>query len=884
MSIKSRIKKFWGNTTRDKRLTPKPELDLYFGIAPGIQYPEISPSLPLIKYVHDNSPSIKIATMRLRESIFRRGFEWEPNYIVKCRNCEKEYDYEINTCDNCGDTVSKPDESEVTIGTNFFKNCSIKSDYDGKTILAILKQIEDDINLYDDAYLIGIKEYWQDEDGNIVYESLHEIVRGDPIMMRIVANEYAEMGGKWCTCLRHRDQILEIPMDQKAHNLNCPMCGRYMYDIHYVNARGEAPEAYYIGNEVIHISKYAPSQLYGFSPIVTLWQYTLTLTNMAEYIYRSYTEQHLPKGVLAIKTSNPDSAFEFWRDVDDKLRKDPHYIPKMFIEGEGQGSGSGMEFVKFMDTLEEMQYTPIRDEIRRTIAAMYGVTNIFMGDMGGVGGLNAESEQIQITNMSAESAMVIYNDTIIPKLMKWLNIQDWQYKLNSPFEEDNSIKLNEDIMKSQIAQSMLMMGFDVELDTTSKGLEFKYSGKAQKPEMGGFDNEMMMGLDKELPHCPQGYHRVDGVCKPTPLVEQLPGGLHEQVHAKYPSRFEADKPLHEQVGTKFPSRPKKPKKKQEKGKKVYIKDPSKAPKGVKVERGSRGGYYYEKIPIETRPKVDDKDKYLWSKDKNINFIRNIIPEDIKSYGAFNEDELIDEISIDSAMNKSLKRISPYIKDINIYRLPKFERGTNGFTLTKKQHLKDIFIPRYSKSIFEELNDDPKGVKKLADKFASTYPRSKSMNGWRSKVQDANVVDSIEKTILHERAHLTVFNLLYDMNNDEKDIEYQTYPDTFLDMFKEYLDIDEVASQIYGYTNNLDPDLKNKQRMSRMLGEYIAEDMRLMYLNTRQSKIFPHAYLYQNDLLTIDQDIERNTKMKRQAILLNILRRNGVNTKHLLEGE
>lgn len=563
MSIKSRLKKFWGNKERDIRLTPKPELDLYFGIAPGIQYPEISPSLPLIKYVHDNSPTIKIATMRLRESIFRRGFEWEPNFIAKCLDCEKEYDYEIDTCDNCGGIVVKPTESEITIGKNFFKNCNIKSDFDGRTILTVLKQIEDDINVYDDAYLIGIKEYWQDEEGNIIWESLHELVRGDPIMMRIVANEYAEMGHKWATCLRHRDQILEIPLDKKAHDLRCLICNRYMYDIHYVNTHGEAPEAYYIGDEVIHVSKYAPSQLYGFSPIVTLWQNTLTLTNMSEYIYRSYTEQHLPKGVLAIKTSNPDSAFEFWRDVDDKLRKDPHYIPKMFIEGEGQGSGSGMEFVKFMDTLEEMQYTPIRDEIRRTIAAMYGVTNIFMGDMGGVGGLNAESEQIQITNMAAESAMVIYNENIMSKLMGWLHIQDWQYKLNSPFEEDNSIELNEDIMKSQIAQSMLMMGFNVELDTTSKGLEFKYSGKAQKPEMGGFGNEMMMGLDKELPHCPQGYHRVDGVCKPKTLAEQLPGGLHEQVHAKYPSRFEADKPLHEQVGTKFPSRPKKKIKKSE---------------------------------------------------------------------------------------------------------------------------------------------------------------------------------------------------------------------------------------------------------------------------------------------------------------------------------
>jgi len=466
--LKNRIKKYlWGKDNYDARLTKKPEFDIYIA-PPGIRHPEIAPSLPLIKYVHDNSPALKIATLKLRESIFRRGFEWTPKFKAKCVNCGKEFEVEAERCDECGALTRPPDESEVRRAEDFFRKVNVNKQH----LIHLLKQVEDDINIFDDGYVVGIKEYWQDQEGNVIFESLKEIVRGNPITMRIVANENGELGGKWWTCLHHRDIILEEPK-------TCPKCGRKTFEVYYVSVEGggSSPSAYYIDGEVIHVSKYSPSALYGYSPIVTLWEYALTLIHMIRYVYDSYTEQRLPRGVLAIKTSNPDSVFRFWRDVEDKLRKEPHYIPKLIVEGEGQGTG--MEFVRFMDTLEEMEYIPVRDEIRRTIAAMYGVTNIFIGDMAGVGGLNAESEQIQITNMAAESAMKVYNDVILPEILRWLHVNDWKYELLSPFEESRQRELNEKLTETQIAQTMLGMGFDVELDEEG---HFKFSGKAKKPQ------------------------------------------------------------------------------------------------------------------------------------------------------------------------------------------------------------------------------------------------------------------------------------------------------------------------------------------------------------------------------------------------------------------
>lgn len=447
--------------------TWKPEFDI-FQMPAGIRQPAIAPSLPLLKYIHDSSPPIKIATLRLRESIFRRGFEWIPKYV--CPVCKREFHEKnkVSVCPDCGAKIPEPNIKQQLRAKIFFKRVNKNK----QQILSLLKQVEDDVNIFDDAYLVAIKEYVQNDAGDIIFTSLKEIVRGNPITMRMVSTENGEFGGKWWTCLHHRDILEEYA--EKC----CPKCGRKLYEVHFVSTEGggESAKSHYIDGEVVHFSKYGPSGLYGYSPIVTLWEYILTLNHMIKYVYQSYTVQHLPKGVLAIKTTNPESAYQFWRDVDDKLQKDPHYIPKMFIEGEG--AGTGMEFVRFMDTLEEMQFIPVRDEIRRTIAAIYGVTNIFIGDTSGVGGLNSESEQVQITNMAAESAMTMYNDIVLPAIMVWLNIEDWEFRLKSPFEENKTLELDEKMKETQIAQSMLAMGFKVEL--TEDG-HFRYSGIAQNP-------------------------------------------------------------------------------------------------------------------------------------------------------------------------------------------------------------------------------------------------------------------------------------------------------------------------------------------------------------------------------------------------------------------
>ena len=148
------------NIATDKRLTPRPVYEVFFNERAGIKHPEVTPTLPLLKYVHDNSPPIKIATLRLRESIFRRGFEWERKFEAKCLDCKKEFEDIVQVCDDCGSTnIDIPNKLEIKRAETFFERCTIYDEHKAgkRKLLHLLKEIEDDINTYDDAYIIGVK-------------------------------------------------------------------------------------------------------------------------------------------------------------------------------------------------------------------------------------------------------------------------------------------------------------------------------------------------------------------------------------------------------------------------------------------------------------------------------------------------------------------------------------------------------------------------------------------------------------------------------------------------------------------------------------------------------------------------------------------------------
>ncbi len=447
-----------------RRTTPEPQMPLY---TTGIQEPVLAQgiTIPALYAVSQENLILRTVISKLSQEIFRRGYYWEKKFQHKCVDCGEEYKQEAENCSLCDGQLKQPDVQQLLYPKWLLEQQnSMEQDF-----MHVLQEIERDLDVVDDAFLICVKEYFvEPETSDIKFYRVKELIRGDPIFMRIISDKRGVRGGRYKVCPLHRDQISYPGQDDK-----CEVCGNNMQEAHYANMAGSGKTQYYLEGEVIHISKYNPSKLYGRSPVNTMWRQAMTLTAMDNYMYTSYQKRRSPKGIISVTTDNLESMKSFWKGVDEKMERDPHYIPKVGIES-ATGRG-GVNWVKFMDTLEEMQYMPVRDELRNRIAAFYGVSSIFMIDSGKSGGLNNEGMQILVTNRAVEFGQKVYTQVLFPRMLKQMEVTDWKLTLYPNEEEDEITRLRRDEMEVNLAQRMMMLGYKPQLmEQGDRDIRFTY--------------------------------------------------------------------------------------------------------------------------------------------------------------------------------------------------------------------------------------------------------------------------------------------------------------------------------------------------------------------------------------------------------------------------
>ena len=172
------------------------------------------------------------------------------------------------------------------------------------------------------------------------------------------------------------------------------------------------------------------------------------------------------------------------------MEQDPHYIPVMGIEAEN-GKGS-VEWIKFMDSLKEMEYTAVKDDLRDRISAFYGVSKVFMADNTTSGGLNNEGMQILVTNRAVQMAQNVYNNYVFPFLVKQFGVTDWVLKLPPSEEEDEIAVLRKREIEVNIAASVKNLGFEVDMDEDGNFTFKKPEPVEEKPQE---ENKAESGID-----------------------------------------------------------------------------------------------------------------------------------------------------------------------------------------------------------------------------------------------------------------------------------------------------------------------------------------------------------------------------------------------------
>lgn len=442
-----------------------------------------------------NNADIRTAITHLRNEIFRRGIEYEPAFAAHCDVCDR--DYSINEarktqgiCPQDGAPLRKPDDSQIKPMEALLK----KGNYFGQSLESILRECEDDLNVVDDAFLYCRKEYTLTEEEEmkltmgqqpVIQESLKQLFRLDPVLVEFDLDYKGIPGMRHHVCVFHRDNLMEVETDSGWENEwggICPECGiatkpiYFKYNEQYLQGgygTAQSKVLYLTEDEVIHWSRYTPTETYGYPPLLTIYEQALTLIGMNRYLYDYFYERKVPQGVVTVVTDNVEGFNSTKSEVEARMQQDPHYIPWMAISSKsGQGK---MEFVRFAYSLDELNYLPVRDEIRERISGLYGVSSIWMASMGGGGGLNNETQQLTVMSRVVEGAQRSYFSDVFPKLETALGITDWHFVINTPEETNELAEIQIIQAKATVASTFVQMGFGARWDAEAK--EFTYDGE-----------------------------------------------------------------------------------------------------------------------------------------------------------------------------------------------------------------------------------------------------------------------------------------------------------------------------------------------------------------------------------------------------------------------
>ncbi len=412
------------------------------------------------------SDVLRTVHMQLKKEIFRHGYAIEEKFAKKCTKCDKEFKHAIDECDECGSSsLNNPEIEQKKRLEKFAKRCN-DNDQD---ILDVSAEDNDDLETIDDGYMLLTKDYYFSKKGKLEGFIPVELIRIHPMKIRIIADQTGRLGRdnegrRVMVCVTHRDKYY---LDE----VMCPNCGRELFPAHFRGVGETDQYIYYIKGEICHKSKYKPSLTYGFPPVLSIWLKISTLMNQDTYVNKYYAKQRPPRGLLFINTPNQDTVTKAWNWMLDRFKQNPHIIPPIAVESPPGNRGKFVEFIDFMRSLDEMQYTEMRNEYRRQIGALYGVMPLFQADLSQSGGLNNEGLQVTVTNRAIQDGQGIFNDGYYPWLLEQLKITDYTLKLEPSEEQDEMA--DEQLWQQKItnARQMQMIGFEV---TLNEDQEFEY--------------------------------------------------------------------------------------------------------------------------------------------------------------------------------------------------------------------------------------------------------------------------------------------------------------------------------------------------------------------------------------------------------------------------
>ena len=137
--------------------TPIPSMPLF---TEGVQEPPLLQGItvPALYAAAYECMVLRSILNHLCVETFRKGWEWKSKFVCKCVECEAEYHQEMESCKDCGGEVRKADKGQIEYAETVLGGQNRMT----QRFIDILREIEMDLNIVDDAYLVLTKEYFVD--------------------------------------------------------------------------------------------------------------------------------------------------------------------------------------------------------------------------------------------------------------------------------------------------------------------------------------------------------------------------------------------------------------------------------------------------------------------------------------------------------------------------------------------------------------------------------------------------------------------------------------------------------------------------------------------------------------------------------------------------
>ena len=495
------------------------------------------------RYIYNlrrNQSLINNAIEEKVEQTFRRGFsEWERRYIAKCPVCDEEFEsiepfrHQLG---HDGDNITEdeldfskprpcpnddcpsdepvefdnPDPVEKKEAQQFFDCANERGRVDsflegdrqnsvGQTFLEVCKEVAWDIESFDDGWMLFERDYFTNDDGEIVGWKLKGVHRAPPELMRYdIGPDKQEKGaGRQATkkgqdhYLCPRCRAVQEEYEPEDAPGNCEHCDGKLYPVYAVmlDQVGGDPKEYYIRGEFAHASMYEPSKFYGFSPIISMYEEARILEHMDSYYRNAYKERRAPRGAMVIRSSNAESVRSFNQQQMQKLREDPQHIPTFIDDTEGRGNP--LTWQPLLKEPAEMQHMQMREWFLNRISAKWGVTAIFQNSRSESG--QGDNMEIVVSNRHADRLRSVFNDVFIPALLSQLQITGWDKEVADVEEEDQMAEA--DLQGKFVRNAQVAQQVGAEVEWTEEGTLDIKPGRLEPPqqEEGGMMGGMMGG-------------------------------------------------------------------------------------------------------------------------------------------------------------------------------------------------------------------------------------------------------------------------------------------------------------------------------------------------------------------------------------------------------